>query len=482
MNDRSGADAASRLQGKGLKPGALSFLSNLVIGVASAAPAYSLASALGTIAGISAFATPGIMILAFLPMLAIATAYFQLNKAIPDCGTTFAWAAKAIGPHTGWIGGWALTVTNILVMPSLAVIAAQYSFQLFGMSEPSGTAVTLAGIAWIVAMTAICYFGIELSARTQQALLSTELAILVAFASFALWHVYGGEAPQTSAPVRAGWFDPFSEGNSGTVTEALLVAVFIYWGWDSSVSVNEETENPAETPGRAAILSTFLLVVLYVLVTAAALSFAGPAFLSQNKADVFALIGESVLGPWLAKLLILAVLTSAMAAALTTVLPAARTTLSMAAAGALPKRFAEVHPHFQTPGFSTLAVGAISILWFLGLSTLSKNVLDDTILAVGLPIAFYYALTGFSCAIFYRRELGSSVRNFLLKGALPALGALAMTFLFIKNCLALAGGGSAKVFGIGTPAAIGIGSLLLGLPLMLAAKRNNPEYFRARRV
>ena len=116
------------------------------------------------------------------------------------------------------------------------------------------------------------------------------------------------------------------------------MAVFIYWGWDSGVSVNEETENPAETPGRAAILSTFLLVALYVLVATSALSFAGPALLAQNKADVFAPIGKSVLGPWLAKLLILAVLTSAMAATLTTVLPAARTTLSMAAAGALPKQ------------------------------------------------------------------------------------------------------------------------------------------------
>jgi amino acid transporter len=464
---------------KGLKPDALSFLSNIVIGVASAAPAYSLASALGTIAGIAAFATPGVMIAAFLPMLCIATAYFHLNKADPDCGTTFAWAAKAIGPHTGWIGGWAMTITNILVMPSLAVIAGQYTFQLAGAGEPSVLAVTAAGVAWIVAMTAICYYGIEISARTQRFLLGMELIVLLLFAVFALWHVYSGGAPTDSARLSAQWFNPLTAGNLDKLTEALLVAVFIYWGWDSGVSVNEETENPAETPGRAAIVSTFLLLGLYVLVAAAAISYAGPAFLAQNKADIFAPMGEAVLGPWLSKLLIVAILTSASAATQTTIIPAARTALSMAAAQALPASFGAIHPRFKTPGFSTLAMGAVSILWYVGLTAFSRNVLDDSILALGLPIAFYYGLTGFSCVIFYRRDLLKSLRNFILIGVLPALGALSMTFLFIKSCSTLAASGTDTIFGIGAPAVIGIGSLLLGVPFMLLSKLRSPEFFHS---
>jgi amino acid transporter len=324
----------------------------------------------------------------------------------------------------------------------------------------------------------ICYLGIELSARTQQVLLGTELAILVIFACFALWHVYEGSAGAASVPVRTGWFDPLTAGNWDTITQALLVAVFIYWGWDSGVAVNEETENPAETPGRAAVLSTFLLLFLYVLVATAALSFAGPTLLAENKADMFAPIGESVLGPWLNKLLIIAVLTSASAATQTTILPAARTALSMAAAGAIPKRFGSIHPRYQNPGFSTLAMGVISILWFTGLTAFSKSVLDDSILALGLPIAFYYALTGFACAIFYRREIFKSVKAFVLIGAVPVLGAIAMSFLFIKSCSALAASGSTTILGIGAPAAIGVGSLLLGIPLMLLAKINKPEFFR----
>ena len=54
----------------------------------------------------------------------------------------------------------------------------------------------------------------------------------------------------------------------------LLAAIFIYWGWDTAVSINEETADPAKTPGRAAIISTVLLLI-YGLVSTAAVSFAG---------------------------------------------------------------------------------------------------------------------------------------------------------------------------------------------------------------
>ena len=478
--DLSEPAVAIALKDKGLKRSAISLLSNLVIGMASAAPAYSLASALGTIAGIAALATPAIMAIAFIPMLFIATAYFYLNRADPDCGTTFAWVTRAMGPHMGWIGGWALLVTNILVMPSLAVIAGQYSFQLFGYGQPSTLGVTIAGVAWIAIMTAICYLGIEVSARTQQVLLGTELVILLVFAGAALSKVYLGDAPAGAVHPSLKWSDPLEAGSADNIVEALLVAVFIYWGWDTGVSVNEETEDPEIAPGRAAIASTLLLLVVYVFVTVAAIAFAGPVLLSQNKDDIFAPIGESVLGPWLDKLLVLAVLTSASAATQTTILPAARTALSMAAAGAIPARFGEINPRYQSPGFATLVMGGVSIAWYAGLTFLSKNVLSDSILALGLCIAFYYALTGFACPILYRRQLLRNLKNFVFMGVLPTAGGLMMLFLFVESALALSKTGSSAIFGVATPLAIGAGSLLAGVLMMLWAQWSLARFFPAK--
>ena len=464
---------------KGLKKNAITFLSNVVIGVASTAPAYSLAATLGLIAGFAAFGAPAVMIVAFIPMLFIAAAYYYLNRADPDCGTTFSWVTRAMGPHAGWMGGWAIIVTDIIVMPSLAAIAGRYSFQLLGNNDPTTFEVTLVGVTWIVVMTAICYIGIELSARTQQFLLGAEMVVLVIFAVVALVKVYSGNGLPTSHHISLSWFNPFDVSRFNNFTEAILLAVFIYWGWDSGVTVNEETKDSGTAPGWAAIVSTIVLVGIYVVVAAAATAFAGPDLLSKNSSDIFARIGHNVLGSGFDKLLIIAVLTSASASTQTTILPTARTALSMARAGAIPRRFGDVHPRYLSPGFATLMMGGISILWYVGLTLVSTNVLGDSILALGLGIAFYYGLTGFACVVFYRRELLKSARNFIFIGVAPMAGGLILFALFVKSCFDLGkkGAGSTVIFGIGGPLVIGLGALLIGLVVMVFAQRGLPEFF-----
>src|ERR1700688_3104552 len=100
----------------GLKKNAISFASNVVIGVASTAPAYSLAAALPALVADAKFGVAAILILGFVPMLSIAVAYYHLNRADPDCGTTFCWATRSIGPYSDWMGGWVILATDILVM------------------------------------------------------------------------------------------------------------------------------------------------------------------------------------------------------------------------------------------------------------------------------------------------------------------------------------------------------------------------------
>ncbi|HXY45906.1 MAG TPA: hypothetical protein VEH29_17095, partial [Acidimicrobiales bacterium] len=149
---------------KGLKGGALGFISSVVVGVASTAPAYSLAATLGfVVIAIAGLQAPIITIVAFVPMLFISYGYKELNSADPDCGTTFTWGTRAFGPVTGWWGGWGIVVADVLVMASLAQIAGQYVFLLFnahtiGDNANSGW-VLLVGVLWIVAMTVICYVG-----------------------------------------------------------------------------------------------------------------------------------------------------------------------------------------------------------------------------------------------------------------------------------------------------------------------------------
>ncbi len=57
-----------------------------------------------------------------------------MNKADPDCGTSFSWVTKAIGPQLGWMAGWAIVVADVIVMANLAQIAGLYTFELFGLN------------------------------------------------------------------------------------------------------------------------------------------------------------------------------------------------------------------------------------------------------------------------------------------------------------------------------------------------------------
>src|SRR3984893_3194634 len=133
----AGSAASSQVVDKGLKKGAIGYISNVVIGVASTAPAYSLAVTLGFIVAVKGVGVhaPAVLLVAFLPMLLIAAGYKYLNRADPDAGTSFAWTTRALGPATGWLNGWAIFLADLIGMASLSDIAAIYTFKLFGFSE-----------------------------------------------------------------------------------------------------------------------------------------------------------------------------------------------------------------------------------------------------------------------------------------------------------------------------------------------------------
>jgi len=472
---------------KGLKLGAIGLLSSIVIGVASTAPGYSLAATLGGVASEVGVKSPIIMLLAFVPMLFISYAYKALNNAVPDCGTNFTWTAKAFGPRAGWINGWALIAADIIVMAALAQIAGIYGFLLFGFDDLAANAtwVTVAGCAWILVMTWVSWRGIELSARTQYFLLGAELIILAVFAGVALFKVYAGTAGDLAIKPELEWFLP--TGLSFTALSAgFLLAVFIYWGWDSAVAANEETENPAVNPGRAAVRSTVVLLVTYILVTVAAQAFAGVGEEGigltnpEHSDDVLSSVGEAVLGGWGVKLLIIAVLTSAAASTQTTILPTARATLSMASYKALPKAFATVHPRYQTPTVSTWAMGLISIAFYAGLTYFNNAALSDLILSIGLLIAFYYGLTGFAAVWFFRRELFTSAKAFFLKGLFPFLGGAILFAAMIRTAIDsyATDFGDTVLFNVGGVFVLGVGSVAIGLVLMIVWNIAAPAFFR----
>jgi amino acid transporter len=473
---------------KGLKSNAIGYASNVVIGVASTAPGYSLAATLGFIVAVPGvgLSAPAVLLVSFIPMLFIAFAYSYMNRADPDCGTSFAWVTRAMGPQLGWLSGWAIIAADIIVMASLAQIAGIYSFLLFGWQAAADTswAVTLVGVVWIAIMTWICVIGIELNAATQKWLLTAEIATLAAFAVVALAKVAFTDVPTEVAPTLQ-WLNPFHVSSFNALVDGVLLGIFIYWGWDSGVAVNEESEDRHTGPGRAAVMSTILLVLIYVVVSFSAQAYGGEKLLVDNADDVLSVLGNKVFGSPLDKLLIIAVLSSAAASTQTTILPTARTSLSMARWGSIPKTFGTVSPRFQTPTVSTISMGAVSVVWYIAVNELSQNVLGDSVTAIGFMIAFYYGITGLACIIYYRQAITRSAKNFFLAGVMPLLGFASLAFVFIRAYIDYGTKGYAQDYnytkpwhGIEIPILIGIGGLLLGVVLMIWAWIAYPKFFK----
>ena len=473
------------VEDKGLKKNAIGFASSVVIGVASTAPGYSLAATLGFVAAAVGLESPAILLISFVPMFLVAGGYYYMNKADPDCGTSFSWVTKAMGPQLGWIAGWAIVIADIIVMANLAQIAGLYTFLLFGWTSAAAStvAVTAVGVVWIVLMTAIVVIGIELSARTQIGLLAAEIFTLALFAVVALIKVYAGSAAPGAIHPSLSWINPFSLSPS-EISAGMLLAVFIYWGWDTTATVNEETEDPGEAPGKATVVSTVILLGIYIIVAVAAQAYTGVGGLVEHQEDVLSSLGTEVFGSPLDKLLIIAVLTSAAASTQTTILPTARTTLSMARAHALPGSLGKVHPRYLTPHVSTLLMGGLSVVWYVGLTIVSEDILFDSLAALGLMIAFYIGITGVACTIYYRRELLRSVKNFFFIGVGPTVGGVILFYLLVKNGIELADPANSESgnswLGLGPPLVIAISFLILGVVLMCVQWRKFPAFFRRR--
>ncbi|MHC0431923.1 APC family permease [Streptomyces sp. O3] len=488
-----GVSADGGTRGKGLNSNSLGLLGSATIGVSTVAPVYCLTATLGPTVSEVGLQMPAIFLAGFLPMLLVAFAYRELNKAVPDCGTSFTWSVKAFGPRVGWMCGWGLLVATVVVLSNLAGVATSFFWLLAGEVTGSDSVAALDGdkavhilttLAFVAIATAVSYRGITATKWVQYALVGLQLAVLVVFVVMAI-----GKADQVAGSLDFSWswMNPFAVESFAAFTAGLSLSIFIYWGWDTCLSVNEESVGSARTPGRAALLAIVVIVASYLLVAIASQMYAGigeegTGLGNPDTADnVFAVLAEPVMGGGLGVLLFVAVLASAAASLQTTFIPVARTALAMGTYQAFPASFAEVHPRFKTPGRATVAAGVATGVFYTVMTLLSENVLLDTIYALGLMICFYYAITAFACVWFFRGELRRSGRDLLVKGVLPGLGGVMLAAVFVQTMFDMwdpAYGSGSSVFGIGSVFVIGVGLLLLGVVLMIVMQRRSPAFFR----
>ena len=461
MTDQSAAAiGAARFPAARLEPDAIGLAQDTVIGMASSAPAASVGLTLAVLAAATAYGSGPVLIVTAIPMLVIANAYRQLNMWNANCGASFEWVGRAINPYLGFLTGW-LMITGYIIGAVAGVEVIGPSVVAVFTTRSSSTWADIAiGTGVAVVMTVIAVAGIRITARTQVAMAVVEYVILAGFAIaglVAVLHHHPGTVPMT-----AGWFSLTGVGGHGSLAAGLLIAVFIYSGWEGTLYVNEEVRHRRVNPGRAAITAVTILTVIYVLTVMGLQGAVSPARLQAHSTSALVYAASALGGPGWAKVMALCLALSVIAATGTNIVLTARITYGMASYRTLPQILASVSRRFATPAPASILTGLllIALTWLYLLASSVQAAFNAVVAISGLLFGAFYILTALATIVYYRRRVLASPRNALVLGILPLAAAGFLAWIIARAVQTAPPSQNWSLVGI----------LAAGLVMMLAAR------------
>jgi amino acid transporter len=456
-------------EGTGLRAGVLGLFDSVVMAVAGSAPAYTIAGSTAALIGAVALAGPAALLYCGIPMLGIAWAFSYLNRIETNAGASYAWVGRVLHPGLGFMAGWSLVVSATIVMVAGSLPAGSVTLGLFSSSAANNTGlVTAVGSVWFLVMVALVIMGVRVTARAQWIMSGVEVTILVLFAILAIVH----SVHHSVTAFSWSWFGFSHFSGVAGFAAGGLVAAFYYWGWDVASNLNEEMKDSKRSAGLGGIIGVVIVFALYEIFTVAT-NLAMPAKTIQaNAGDVLAVLGQLVWpGPG-GKLLVIAVMLSTIATLETTLIQVTRTLFAMAREQTLPAFFAQILPRRMTPWLATIAVAVVSLGLFIGSNYIGSlsTILTDAIDAIGIQIAVYYGLAGLTVVVAFRKVLFASVKNFLLIGVWPFVGA-AFMFWILGEFVATNTSDAVVIW-------VGLGGLAIGfIPLVIYWMIGSP-YFK----
>jgi amino acid transporter len=401
--------------------------------------------------------------------------YQRLNRWQPSAGATYTWVSQALHPYLGFMAGWMIVMYYTLGTTSMTLPAGIYTLQLIapGMVNNKVAAVAIGGL-WNLIVTVMLLARIEIAAQFQRALAIFEYAVLFFFAILGVRALMSGNA---ATHVTRAWFSVSGAGGMNRFLAGILIAVFMYSGWDASMYVNEETQEKEANPGRAAVASVVILLLVYGSTTFGYQGVLSRAALEKSAGNALAAIAARLLpGPG-SLLLSLVVLLGTVACLQTALVSSSRLGFAMAADRVMPRFFRTIHPRTGSPCVVTLFMGGINLV-FLILTAFEAGgagaMLSTIAGALGIIASLFYALTAIAAVWQYRAVLLKNAGNFVLGGVWPALGAVCLLTLVVEAVLTRAVSIPVLCAGLGASAValpIALGIQYIGKVPLLSSTR-----------
>jgi amino acid transporter len=416
-----------------LEPNAIGVAQDTVIGLASSAPGATMAVTLAGLALAAAYGGGPVIVLCGVPMLILANAYRRLNLWNANCGASFEWVGRSINPYLGFFTGWLMLAGYIVGSISVVVVLAPSVLAIFGANATSTWPNIGISTALILVMLAIAVAGIRITARTQVGMAVIEYAVLVGISIWGLAYVLGHH-PGTF-PITKGWFSLSGIGGKGSLATGLLIAVFMYSGWDATIYVNEEVRHRRVNPGRAAVIAVALLIVLYALPQVGLQGVVSPAKLQANSSSALVYVTSVLGGGGWAKVMAIALTLSVIGSTGTGIVASSRIAYGMATYRVLPPILGQINRRFSTPAIGSIIIGTILIAatWAYLLSSSIATVFTQVVSTTGLLFAFFYILTALAAIVYYRRRVFSNAWDAVLVGILPLGAAGFLGWVVVKS-------------------------------------------------
>jgi basic amino acid/polyamine antiporter, APA family len=344
-----------------------------------------------------------------------ALACAELGCAIPSTGGQYVFLREAYGPLIGFLCGWTMfVVARTAQVAWLAVTLALYVSYFTPLSPLVSK---LLGIAAIALFTWINYRGVTAGAMVQNIFTLAKVGGLLVIIGSAF--LFSGKAAQSPVAAAGG----FSVSSFGV---ALIATLLAYDGWVQLSFVAGEIRNPQRNVFLALALGSAACIVIYLLANVAYLRMLSIPEIAASP-HVGATVAERMLGARGGTLVSLIIITSIIGTLNGCFLTSPRVYFAQARDGLFFRKFGEVQPRYETPGFAIVAQGIWAVV--LLVSGSYETLLDYALFALWLSYGLMVA-----GVIVLRRKQPDLARPYRMWGypVTPVLF-LAITAWFLVN-------------------------------------------------
>lgn len=298
------------------------------------------------VAGLVGAWSPLAVVFAGCSMLIIVLCFAEVGSRFDDAGGPYLYTREAFGRVVGFQIGWLHIWTRLLAGAAVLNLLVAYLAGLVpGAADPAARAVVIT--ASIVLVTAANIVGVRTAAWAVNFFTVAKLLPLLLLVVLGLFHLRS-EVFATQVVLKPDW------------TEAVLLLVFAYGGFESAVIAASETRNPKRDTAFALLVSTSIVTVVYCLVQLVVVGVLPNA--AATTTPVASVLRE-MLGATGSTLGSLAVIVSIYGWLMGFALMTPRILFSMAQRHELPGFLSAVHPRFRTP-WAAIALNSAVVLAF----------------------------------------------------------------------------------------------------------------------